>query len=510
MIDTSKRTHLESLLEKKLEMKLDEAAYINRQALIGNCVVNMIILLAYMVEFFKGSRTILYTLGIALLTVGSLVILFILYKKNPRWKYYRDVMAVLYGGLYTFAVLTTHSMTAFTYAIPMFFIVTLYADLRFCLTVGIVANGVNILDVIIRLAKKEFTAEQIPDVEIRVLLFLVLCIYLTITTLANKKVNGAKLANINARKEETANLLDTVMQTSGEMVDIVGMVSSKMETLGESVSHIRVSMDEVRVGSNETAESIQDQLLQTESIQGYILQVKKTASSIETNMGSTAAMVSEGQEKMNALAQQVEQSMKANELVLRQMEELNAHTQKMNTIIETITSIANSTGMLALNASIEAARAGEAGRGFAVVADEISGLANQTKAATVNITELIANINSELADVAKAVNVMSNSNQENAESTRIVRENFDGIAQETVNINRQTKELANAVGALESANSEIVEKIQTISAITEEVSAHAGETYSACQENSTMVEQVTEKVQQLNACAQKLIDEKKS
>lgn len=176
----------------------------------------------------------------------------------------------------------------------------------------------------------------------------------------------------------------------------------------------------------------------------------------------------------------------------------------MNTIIETITSIANSTGMLALNASIEAARAGEAGRGFSVVASQISGLANQTKSATVNITELIGHINRELVDVAAAVDVVTEGNKANAESTRVVTDNFTGITQGTENVGRQTRELMDIVGELESANADIVENIQTISAITEEVSAHASETYNVCEENAVMVESVTAMVNGLNAEAQKL------
>jgi len=221
-------------------------------------------------------------------------------------------------------------------------------------------------------------------------------------------------------------------------------------------------------------------------------------------MGNTEHMVGEGRKKMAALSQQMEQSIKTNEVVLAQMQELNLYTQKMNTIIETITSIANSTGMLALNASIEAARAGEAGRGFAVVADEISGLANQTKAATVNITDLINNINQELRDVAKAVEAVTQGNQENAESTKVVSENFDGIAKETIHINEQTKDLAKTVDSLAKANGEIVEKIQTISAITEEVSAHATETFESCEENSNAVQLVSEVMVKLNESAQKL------
>ena len=186
------------------------------------------------------------------------------------------------------------------------------------------------------------------------------------------------------------------------------------------------------------------------------------------------------------------------------MQELNEYTKKMNTIIETITSIAGSTGMLALNASIEAARAGEAGRGFAVVAGQISGLANQTKEATVNITDLITHINQELEAVSDAVDVVTKSNKENADSTKAVKENFIGIAEGTEGIGGQTKELGDIVTALEKANADIVENIQTISAVTQQVSAHANETYEACEENSRIVSKVTEIVNNLNEEAEKL------
>lgn len=509
MISANEKTHLEARLEKRMEMKLNEKAYINRQAILGHGLVDGVIMLAYLAEFFKGSRSLIYTLIMFLLTVVPVVVEVILYRKDPESELLRHIMACCYGALFGFVIFTTHSILPFTYAIPMFFIVTLYSDLRFCLLVGIGANILNVASVAYNAITVGYAREEIPDVEIRVLLFALIGVYLAITTLANRKVNEAKLANINEQKEDTAELLDDILETANEMIGNVEKVAEKMELLGDSVNHIHDSMGEVSVGSTETAESVQEQLQQTESIQNYIAQVKETTGSIESNMEHTGDMVSEGQKKMTALAEQVEKSMKANETVLQQMEELNAYTQKMNTIIETITSIANSTGMLALNASIEAARAGEAGRGFAVVADEISGLANQTKSATINITELINNIMQELVDVSKAVEVVTQSNQENAESTRIVSENFDGIARETVSINNQTRELAAAVVALEAANGEIVEKIQTISAITEEVSAHASETYEACEENSRMVDQVNELVQLLNAGAEKLRAEEK-
>ena len=482
----------------------NEKEHINRQGIIGSTITNGIILLAYLAEFVKGSRGIGYTAIVVLLTAGPAAVAYFLYRKDPGSAYLKHVIGCTFGLLYAFVLFTTHSFLPFTYAIPMFFLVTLFSDLKYGMLVGICANAINIASVIYTYLVVGYTKEQIPDVEIRIILFLLLTFFLALTTKCNHTVNGVKLARINEQKEETDRLLGDVLDTANNMIGNVEEVSDKIDQLGCSVNRIHESMREVSSGSNETARSVQEQLLQTESIQEYISKVKETAMLIEQNMGNTEHMVGEGRKKMAALSQQMEQSIKTNEVVLAQMQELNLYTQKMNTIIETITSIANSTGMLALNASIEAARAGEAGRGFAVVADEISGLANQTKAATVNITDLINNINQELRDVAKAVEAVTQGNQENAESTKVVSENFDGIAKETIHINEQTKDLAKTVDSLAKANGEIVEKIQTISAITEEVSAHATETFESCEENSNAVQLVSEVMVKLNESAQKL------
>ena len=96
------------------------------------------------------------------------------------------------------------------------------------------------------------------------------------------------------------------------------------------------------------------------------------------------------------------------------------------------------------------------------------------------------------------------SNDANVESTNMVKNTFTGIAGGTEDINGRTGELLHIVTELEHANGDIVENIQTISAITEEISAHASETFHACEENMRIVGSVREIVENLNTGAKKL------
>lgn len=484
--------------------QFSEKGYVNHVGILCHTTVDVILFLAYFIELIKGSRTPGYIAVFSLLCIVPIVVEFILYKQNEEHPAIMHCIGISYGILYLFAIFTTTSLLTCMYAFPMFMIVILFGEIRFGVFIGIGAVLGNVVYVIYHAVTVGYTKAEIPDVEIRVAAILVSVIFMIVATKAYKRVSTENVKVIAKQSEEAKTLTASILTISGDMVDAIEDVSVKMEQLGQSMEQINGYMGQVSSGSTETAEAVQEQLLRTEEIQQHIAQVKETAGGIDENMDETVKMVENGRKQMAALAEQVEKSMKANSQVLKQMQALGEYTGKMNTIIETITSIANSTGMLALNASIEAARAGEAGRGFAVVAGQISTLANQTKEATVNITELIGNINAELKSVETAVDVVTESNRANEENTKVVTENFEDITRGTDDIRFRTEELLQVVLDLENANKRIVDSIQTISAITEEVSAHANETYGVCEQNAGLVREVTSVVGELNENAEKL------
>ncbi len=483
---------------------MSEKAYINRTAVTCHTIIDLVLSMAYMVELLKGARTVGYICVFAAICLVPVITEWLLYKKNPDSGIIMHIIAICYGILYVFALFTANSITNFVYAVPMFVVLLLYSDVRFTALFGGILFLFNLLNIAYVAMTAGYAPEQIADVEIRVACILLVVVFCVMTTGCLNKLNKGKLATLNAEKDKSTQMLRDTLELAGQISQGIGQVTEKMELLDQSVSHIQGSMKEVTQGSAETAESVQHQMVRTEEIQGHIAKVKENADLIDRGVDDAADMVSEGRKDIDAMAQQVQKSTAANDTVIRRMEDLSVQTEKMNSIIEMITGIADQTSLLSLNASIEAARAGDAGRGFAVVAGEISSLAGQTKSATVNITELIQGINAELKEVSAAIDLVTDSNRSHAVTARKVLGSFEKIAEMTKDIGIQTGAMKVTVNSLETANAGIVENIQTISSITEEVSAHSSETYEACETNSSMVSEVTAIVENLNEQTKKI------
>ncbi len=486
------------------QKRMHETHRINVTVLICYSVFTIILFAAYLLEYIKGSRTLRYTAVFSLLDLGPYIAYVVTYFKNKESTLVKYILSVGFSVLYAFVLLTAAVPTTFVYIFLIFFMIVPYGDMKLCYITGGIAAIANIISVVIGFAGGTLTSADLAMVEIQVISVVLAAIFTGLATKVIGRVNAQKMDELNEEKEKIDSLLAHTLEVSRGISEDIDSVYSQMEMLDQSVSTTKESMNEVSVGVTETATAMQSQLMQTEEIVGQVNKAKLVSQNIAENVQQTEDSIFVGKENIENLLSYVNQSEKASTLVAEKMNELTENTEKMHSILEMINSVTRQTSMLSLNASIEAARAGEAGRGFAVVAGEISSLAKQTSEATVNIAQLIDGITGSIDEVFRAINQLMESNKEQNQSAETMALNFEKIEACSRSIYEVSSQLENVVSELAKSNESIVENINTVSAVSEEVSAHASETLAESEANALVVEEVTRVIMALNDKAKKL------
>ena len=482
-------------------VNLSESARQNKAAI--GCYLTVIILIsaAYLLEVVKHNRTIGYFLLVFFtLWIPAAFTLF-LKKKDPDSAIIKYCIAIGFCIPWAIMLFTANNNLVFTYTLLILIALNAYADRKFAMAAAILYNVINISSVIFAAVTVGFSNEDVVTAEIQILLMLVCGIFNVVIASNGVEINKMKLGEIEEEKNHVSSLLDQTMIVSGQITDGIDQVTARMHMLDEAMVRTCDAMEEVKAGADQSAESVQTQMIMTEEIQNRIDEVSHHATAIVDSIMETRDAVALGSENMNNLEQEVEASRQYSAAAAEELHALEGYTAQMQTIVELINNVADQTSLLALNASIEAARAGEAGRGFAVVATEISNLANQTQSATDDIYQLISNIDKKLVDVSKAINTFIEGSEKQHEVAIETVSSLGTIKTDTSSIEHNADGLTEAVNRLSTANRKIVESIQNISAVIEEVSAHSGETYESSQNNTKTVDEVMRIVEMLQTQA---------
>ncbi|PID74841.1 MAG: methyl-accepting chemotaxis protein [Desulfobacterales bacterium] len=259
-----------------------------------------------------------------------------------------------------------------------------------------------------------------------------------------------------------SNLQEMVKKISANAVNIDGNAKNLS---GISKELFESSEDSSSRASNITtaAQEMSDNMNQvSKSMESSVSNTNMVASAVE-EMSSTISEIAESAEKARVVsAQAVEQA----DAAAKSMGELGVAASKIGQVTQAITEISEQTNLLALNATIEAARAGEAGKGFAVVANEIKDLAKQTADATLDIKELID-------DVQKTTDTTERDIERISEAIRGIDATVNPIAAAVEEQTATTREIAASINQMgdgvQEVNNTISESSAAALSITEDI-----------------------------------------
>lgn len=229
--------------------------------------------------------------------------------------------------------------------------------------------------------------------------------------------------------------------------------------------------------------------------------VETMSASVEEVAASTSGVAETAEKTVNVATQGLEAINKATlqianiENTVTQsasiVEKLGERSKDIGQIVETISSIAGQTNLLALNAAIEAARAGEQGRGFAVVADEVRKLAEQSELAAEKISVLIRETQQ---DTNQAVHSMQVGTQEVKLGTEVVNsagQAFKEIVDSINLVSTQVKEISEAIQHMAENSQDIVVSITSIDNATKATSLHIQTVSAAAQQQSASMGEIS-------------------
>jgi methyl-accepting chemotaxis protein len=481
-------------MERKKTLELERS---NKTALIGHGLGAAIYTLTYIQALIMGRCELYHLIIVALLAQVPVAAETICWIKNHESPAIKHIVGLGYPLLYMYVMFTSTNCALYAYVLPMIIIITVYGDLKYVLQESCGVMVINAITIIggSMTGRFGYVSKETGMIQMVTVILTTAASFFTIRAL--ERNSQEKLEQVEMFHSQTEALLKDMSEISNIMREGISDINEKAQVITSTAEVTTDAMTEVSSGATDTAEAVQHQLEQTEAIQGRIERVSSAAKLIQEHMIHTLEVLRNGNQDVEVLVSEVESSVSKGVDVADKLETLDSYIAEMHSIVELIGGITSQTSLLALNASIEAARAGEAGRGFAVVASEISGMATQTKEATAHITQLIDNVSGAINQVVEVVRGMIDGINEEKQSTEKTAASFNEIEKNTYEIRDNVTVLTEDIEQLQMANRKIADSIQTISAISEEVSAHANETLDAERENKENLNQIAKRVQEL-------------
>jgi methyl-accepting chemotaxis protein WspA len=199
---------------------------------------------------------------------------------------------------------------------------------------------------------------------------------------------------VTDQKDDIAKLQTSFHSMNRGLNTLIKQVQKSGVQIVTSATKIAASGKQLEATVNEQAASTNEVVATAKEIATTSRQLVKTMDEVSHMSEATTKEASGGQKELSRMEKTMGQLAGATSSISGKLGIISEKANNINSIITTITKVADQTNLLSLNAAIEAEKAGEYGMGFAVVAREIRRLADQTAVATLDIENMVKEMQS--------------------------------------------------------------------------------------------------------------------
>ena len=318
----------------------------------------------------------------------------------------------------------------------------------------------------------EFSLSHIVMLTIAVVAIIATTILASRSSSSSHSSPHKTLNNINREKNlqyqievEDANeqqLADDINELVTNVRRILGEANLNIEQLFENSAKLSASSAEI-ANASDTQNELANQI--NHSIHNLSLGISNVTQHATNTMAithETFELCKEGENDVQEVTQGVNSVNDTFQSIGTLIQSLAQRSEEIAGIINVIGEIADQTNLLALNAAIEAARAGEQGRGFAVVADEVRSLAERTRSATVQVTDMVTAICNETKQVVDQMDAGTQTVNRCVDLTEKTSEALASILAKAADVEARTNEIASSAEEQNYASTEIETTVNQI------------------------------------------------